>query len=86
MQIVGLNVGGPDDRVKVADFAREFGIQYPLGFPDKSLEDLLLSDDESIPQTFVFDRRGQAVKRFIGYGESTADELEQTIRSEIERE
>jgi len=86
LQIVGLNVGGPDDRVKVADFAREFGIQYPLGFPDKSLEDLLLSDDESIPQTFVFDRRGQAVKRFIGYGESTADELEQTIRSEIERE
>jgi thiol-disulfide isomerase/thioredoxin len=86
LQIIGLNVGGPDDRVEVADFARKFGIQYPLGFPDKSLEDLLLSDNDSIPQTFVFDRKGEAVKRFIGYGESTADELEQTIRSVIEND
>ena len=86
LQIIGLNVGGPDDRVEVADFARKFGIQYPLGFPDKSLEDLLLSDNDSIPQTFVFDRKGEAVKRFIGYGESTTDELEQAIRSVIEND
>jgi thiol-disulfide isomerase/thioredoxin len=86
LQIIGLNVGGPDDRVKVADFAREFGIQYPLGFPDKSFEEFLLSDNESIPQTFVFDRKGEAVKRFIGYGEATADELEQTIRRVIEND
>jgi len=86
LQVIGLNVGGPDDRVKVADFAREFGIQYSLGFPDKSLEELLLSDNDSIPQTFVFDRKGEAVKRFIGYGESTAQELEQTIRSALEND
>ena len=86
LQIIGLNVGGPDDRVEVPDFAAQFGIQYPLGFPDKALEDLLLSDNDSIPQTFVFDREGKAVKRFIGYGKSTADELEQTIRRVIEND
>jgi thiol-disulfide isomerase/thioredoxin len=82
VQIVGLNVGGPDDRVKVAQFARELSIQYSLGFPDKSLTDLLLSDNDTIPQTFVFDRQGQLVKRFIGYEKSTGTQLEQLIRSE----
>ncbi|HEY3027869.1 MAG TPA: TlpA disulfide reductase family protein, partial [Pyrinomonadaceae bacterium] len=34
LHVVGLNVGGPGDRDEVAGFAQEFGIQYPLGFPD----------------------------------------------------
>lgn len=83
MQIIGLNVGGPDDRVKVAAFARELGIQYPLGFPDKALIDVFLSDDQTIPQTFVFGREGQLIKRFIGYEPATAKKLESTIRQEI---
>lgn len=83
LQIVGLNVGGPDDRIKVADFARELGIQYSLGFPDKSLTDLFLYDDQSIPQTFLFDRQGQLVKRFLGYQESTGAELEKAIDEQI---
>jgi len=81
VQVVGLNVGGPDDRVKVAAFAAEFNIPYPLGFPDKPLSDLFLSDDDSIPQTFVFDRGGQLVKRFIGYDDSMTKELEHVLHS-----
>ena len=83
LQVVGLNVGGPDDRVKVAAFAAEFNIPYPLGFPDKPLSDLFLSDDDSIPQTFVFDRGGRLVKRFIGYDDSMPKELEQVIQSAL---
>lgn len=83
LQVVGLNVGGPDDRVKVAAFAAEFNIPYPLGFPDKPLSDLFLSDDDSIPQTFVFDRGGQLVKRFIGYDDSMPKELERVIQSAL---
>jgi len=83
LEIVGLNVGGPDDRVKVADFARELGIAYPLGFPDKPLTDLFLSDDQTIPQTFVFSRNGQLAKRFIGYQESIGVELEKVIESAV---
>lgn len=79
LQIVGLNVGGPDDRIKVADFARDLSIQYPLGFPDKAVTDLFLSGDQTIPQTFVFGRDGQLVKRFIGYEEATGAELEKVI-------
>lgn len=79
VQIVGLNVGGPDDRIKVADFAKELNIQYPLGFPDKALTDLFLSDNQTIPQTFVFTRDGRLVRRFIGYEEATGTELEKVI-------
>lgn len=83
LQVVGLNVGGPDDRVKVAAFAAEFNIPYSLGFPDKALSDLFLSDNDSIPQTFVFDRSGQLVKRFIGYDDTMPKELEQVIQSAL---
>ena len=83
LQIVGLNVGGADDRIRVADFAKEMGISYPLGFPDKSLTDLFLSDDQTIPQTFVFGRDGQLAKRFVGYQGTTGVELEKVIQAEI---
>jgi cytochrome c biogenesis protein CcmG/thiol:disulfide interchange protein DsbE len=83
LQVVGLNVGGPDDRVKVAAFAEEFRIPYPLGFPDKPLSDLFLSDEDSIPQTFVFNRGGQLVKRFIGYDDSMNEELKRAIESAL---
>jgi thiol-disulfide isomerase/thioredoxin len=83
VQIVGLNVGGPDDRIKVTDFAKELNIQYPLGFPDKALTDLFLSDNQTIPQTFVFTRDGHLVKRFIGYEEATGTELEKVIGQSV---
>ncbi len=82
-EVVGLNVGGPDDRIKVAGFARELSISYPLGFPDQALTDLFLSDNQTIPQSFVFSRKGELVKRFIGYDASTGTELEKTLEAEV---
>ena len=83
LEVVGLHVGGADDRVKVAEFARELGIQYALGFPDKALTDLFLSDDQTIPQTFVFGRDGHLIKRFIGYDEATGRELEKMVENAV---
>lgn len=83
LQVVGLNVGGPEDRIKVADFARELGIQYPLGFPDKTLTDLFFPGEGLIPQTFVFGREGQPVKKFIGYDEATDVELEKVVSEAV---
>jgi thiol-disulfide isomerase/thioredoxin len=82
LEIVGLNVGGPDDRVKVVGFAQELGITYSLGFPDKQLTDLLMFDDLSIPQTFVFGRDGTLLQRFIGYSEIANGKLEALIQSQ----
>ena len=80
---MGLNVGGPDDRIKVPEFAQELDIQYPLGFPDKALTDLFLADDQTIPQTFVFAREGALVKRFVGYDATTSADLEMVIQTEL---
>ncbi len=76
LQVIGLNVGGADDRDQVPAFAREFGIQYPLAFPDDEFADSFLGDNQNIPQAFVFDRNGELVKRFIGYSDSSGAEFE----------
>lgn len=83
LQIIGLNVGGDDDRAEVPAFAKEFAVQYPLGYPDDDLVDNYLGDNESIPQAFVFDRSGKLVKRFIGYNEERGQELERVVQATL---
>jgi thiol-disulfide isomerase/thioredoxin len=83
LQIVGLNVGGVDDRDQVPGFAREFDIQYPLGFPDDEFADSFLGDNQNIPQAFVFDRNGKLVKRFIGYSEGSGRDLDRVVQGSL---
>lgn len=84
LRIVGLNVGGPEDRAEVPGFVEDYGIQYELGFPTAEMANLYLSDNSTIPQTFVFDRRGQLIKRFVGYDSSLPAVLEETIATALE--
>jgi thiol-disulfide isomerase/thioredoxin len=83
LQVIGLNVGGANDRDQVPTFAKEFGIQYPLGFPDDQFADSFLGDNQNIPQAFVFDRKGKLVKRFIGYSDSSGAELERVLKAAL---
>ena len=83
LQVIGLNVGGDDDRAEVPAFAKEFAVQYPLGYPDDALVETYLGDNENIPQAFVFDRNGELVKRFIGYGSSSGAELERIVKGAL---
>jgi len=83
LQIIGLNVGGEDDRAEVPAYTKEFGIQYPMGFPEDEFAEDYLSDNQSIPQTFVFDRSGNLVRRFVGYSEDSGAEIESVIKSSL---
>lgn len=83
LQVVGLNVGGPGDEQRVPDFAKQYGIQYPLAQPDEDLVTLLLADQNAIPQTFVFDRQGQLVQRFVGFGSSTGTYLDSAVETAL---
>jgi len=83
LQVVGLNVGGDDDRAQVPVFAKEFGIEYPLGFPDDNLVDQYLTDNQNIPQAFVFDRNGDLIKRFVGYSPTSGAELERIVKGAL---
>jgi thiol-disulfide isomerase/thioredoxin len=78
-KVVGLNVGGEDDRPKVPDFVKQYGIQYQLADPDDETIQLFLADDDAIPQTFVLDRHGRLVRHFVGYDDSVAAQLEQAV-------
>jgi thiol-disulfide isomerase/thioredoxin len=83
LQIVGLNVGGQDDRAEVPAFAREFGIKFPLVFPDDEFVDAYLGGNENIPQSFVLDRQGNVVKHFVGFSEASSAELEEVIQATL---
>lgn len=82
-QVIGLNVGGVDDRDQVPAYAKEFGIQYPLAFPEHELADAYLSDDRTIPQAFVFNREGNLMQRFVGYSFESGQELERLIQTSL---
>src|ERR1041385_1610654 len=84
LQVIGLNVGGEDDRAQVPAFAKEFGIQYQLAYPDDDLVDQLLSDNQNIPQSFVYDRNGKLIKRFIGFEPSGgAAQIERVVQQAL---
>ncbi len=84
LQVIGLNVGGDDDRAQVPAYAKEFSVQYPLAYPDDDLVDQLLSDNQNIPQSFIYDRNGKLIKRFIGFEVPRgATELESVIKQAL---
>jgi thiol-disulfide isomerase/thioredoxin len=83
LRVVGLNVGGPGDEQEVPAFAKEFNIQYPLAKPDDDLVGLLMADSDGIPQTFVFDRQGQLVQRFVGFGFETGIYLDSAVETAL---
>lgn len=81
--VVGLNVGGAEDRPKVPDFIEEFGIQYALGYPDAQMSDLFFADNSAIPQTYVYDRKGRLTKRFVGFDDKISAELERVVQAAL---
>ncbi|HYP01465.1 MAG TPA: TlpA disulfide reductase family protein [Pyrinomonadaceae bacterium] len=83
LHVVGLNVGGAEDRPKVPDFIEEFGIQYALGYPDEQMSDLFFADNSAIPQTYVYDRRGRLAKRFVGFDAKISAELERVVQAAL---
>lgn len=83
LQVIGLNVGGPDDRPKIPEFTERLKIKYTLGFPEPEMTNLYMGGDSRIPQTIVFDRKGRIVKHFVGYDQTASAELERTIESAV---
>ena len=83
LKVIGLNVGGEDDREEVPKYAKEFNIQYPLGFPDDEFVNAYMSGDQLIPETVVFDRSGKIVKRIVGYDKKGGQELARVVQATL---
>jgi thiol-disulfide isomerase/thioredoxin len=83
LQVIGLNVGGDDDKPNIAKFVKENSIGYTLAYPDQEMVNFYMADDDRIPQTFVFNRHGRMVSHFVGFDEETDAEMEKTIMASI---
>ncbi len=81
--VIGLNVGGPGDERKIPQFAKELGINYPLAMPDEDLSTFLLSDEDGIPQTFIFDRQGKLVYRLVGFGPASGSKIDDAVETAL---
>src|ERR1044071_2211347 len=53
------------------------------GEDDDDLVDQLLSDNQNIPQSFVYDRNGKLIKRFIGFESSGAAQIERVVQQAL---
>jgi cytochrome c biogenesis protein CcmG/thiol:disulfide interchange protein DsbE len=83
LHIVGLHVGGEEDNLRVPEFVKKLKINYVLAHPEDELTQVLFGNNSAIPQTFVFDRNGKLLKKFVGFDNIIKINLDDTIESAI---
>ena len=85
LQILGLHVGGDEDRPKVPAFRDRLKISYPIATPEDQLVSLIFGENTAIPQTAVFDRQGNLVQKFVGYDANIKQEMDKAIEDAVNR-
>lgn len=84
LKVVGLHVGGEEDAPRVPAFKEKLKINYDLAYPENELNAVLLGNDNAIPQTFVFDRNGKLIERFVGYDDKVKNDLDRAITQALD--
>ncbi|MEJ7848011.1 MAG: TlpA disulfide reductase family protein [Pyrinomonadaceae bacterium] len=79
IQVIGLHVGGEEDRPKVPEFVEKLQITYTLAYPEDVLTSYIFGRDTAIPQTAIFDRSGRLVKKIVGFNEEIKKELDAAV-------
>ena len=83
LKVIGLHVGGEEDAPRVPAFIDRLNIDYTLATPEDGLIYALLRNDNSIPQTLVFDRTGNLVSQYVGYDESIKKKLDESVAKQF---
>jgi thiol-disulfide isomerase/thioredoxin len=81
--LIGLHVGGEEDRPKVPEFVERLKIDYPLATPEDSLTRFIFGQESAIPQTAIFDRSGKLVKKIVGFNPEIKTELDNVIAATV---
>lgn len=82
--VIGLHVGGEEDRPKVPEFVERLMITYPLATPEDSLTSFIFGQESAIPQTAIFDRSGKLVKKITGFDSRIKVELDEAVAAAIQ--
>lgn len=83
LEIVGLHVGGDDDRPRVPAFVQKLKIDYTLAVPEDELTRFIFGNTDNIPQTAIFDRNGKMVKKIIGFDAQIKKELDAAVEKAV---
>jgi thiol-disulfide isomerase/thioredoxin len=83
LQVIGLHVGGDDDRPLVPAFAERLKISYPLATPEDELVKFVFATRDDIPQTAIFDRKGVMVKKIVGFSDAIKKELDTAVEQAV---
>ena len=81
--VIGLHVGGEEDRPKVPEFVERLKITYPLATPENDLTSYIFGRESAIPQTAIFGRDGRLVKKIVGFSPAIKKELDDAVQTAI---
>lgn len=77
VEMVGLSTEDPEaSAASVRNFMKAFGVDYRIGWATPEVAGILMQGRGSIPQSFIINREGQIIKRFVGF--RPGDEPEDT--------
>lgn len=62
--VVGVSLDGGQREGKVETFSRQFGVMYPIAFPDALSQ--MTAGIEGLPTTLLIDREGRVAKTYVG--------------------
>ena len=83
LHIVGLNVGGEEDRPKIPAFIASTKIDYEIAFPEDALTNFIFSERSDIPQTVIFDRSGKMVQKIVGFSDRIQKDLDAAVEKAV---
>lgn len=83
LRIVGLNVGGVEDKAKIPQFVSQTPIDYEISSPESELNDFVFAESSSIPQTLVFDRQGNLLTKVVGFNPTIQKELDDAVETAV---
>ena len=83
LEVVGLHVGGEEDRPKVPAFVKRLKIDYTLAVPEEELTRFIFGNRTEIPQTAIFDRNGKLVRKISGFDAQIQKDLDAAVEQAI---
>jgi len=83
--VVGLSTENPEASEEgVRRFARDYKMDYPVGWVTQDVAIALMQGRDAIPQSFVISRDGRILKRFVGFSAtSTPQQLKDVIEEAL---
>ncbi len=68
VEVIGLDIDpAQDDAETVRNFAKQFKVNYKIGWAEQDIALALMNGEGSIPQTLVISRDGRVLAHFRGY-------------------